>query len=454
MGRILHLGLGAFHRAHQAAFTTDAGDGWSITAVAMRNPALADALHAAKGRYHLVERHPEGPRVQPMTVIDRALCLATDPAAVLAAMADPEVHVVTMTVTEKGYGHDAATRRLDPGHPAIAPDLAQPRQPRGLIGALVGGLGLRRAAGLGGLTVISCDNLSGNGHLTARLVDDFARMLDPALADWIAQTCAFPDSMVDRITPASTPATFDAVRAATGLDDPLAVDTEPFRQWVIEDRFAGPRPGWADAGALIVASVTPFESMKLRLLNGSHSLIAYMGALAGHDAVRDVMAEPHLRSIVAAHMPAAAATLDPIAGFDPATYQAALLQRFANPQIRHRCLQIAADGSQKLPSRIFAAAADAFARGQSPAPFAAVTAAWIRFLGGQDDKGGPLAPVDPLAQALMAAAAHPTARAAVLAVGQVAGLADHGLFARGDWADAVALNLDQLRTGGVAGWRP
>lgn len=445
MPRILHFGLGAFHRAHQAAFTQDAG-GWQIESVSMRNPALSDALNAAGGRWHLVERAPEGPKVRKMTVIDRAHCLATDPAGTLSRMADPEVQVVTATVTEKGYGFLPATRRLDPDHPSIAHDLANPGAPCGLVGSLVEGLRLRRGAGLPGLTIISCDNLAGNGHLLAGLVGDFARFRDPELADWIATTCTFPDSMVDRITPASTAATFAAVRDATGLDDPLAVETEPYRQWVIEDRFAGPRPTWEKAGALIVADVVPFEVMKLRMLNGSHSLIAYLGAVAGLEAVRDVMAVPALRALVQAHMRAAAATLPPIPGFDPAAYAADLIRRFENPAIRHLCLQIATDGSQKLPPRIFAPAADALVQGEGAAAFALATAAWARFLQGCSDTGATLTPSDPLVEPLSAAA---TSAAPVVALARVLGLQDRLPFTSAPWCALVESRLSALRSQGV-----
>lgn len=448
MPRILHFGLGAFHRAHQAAFTQDAGGNWAIEAVSMRNPALSDALNEAGGRWHLVERAPEGPRVREMAVIDRAHCLAADPAGTVARMADPEVQVVTATVTEKGYGFLPATRRLDPAHPSIAPDLATQLTPRGLVGALVEGLRLRRAAGLGGLTIISCDNLTGNGHLLAGLVEDFARLRDPALAGWIAKTCTFPDSMVDRITPASTEATFAAVKDAAGHDDPLAVETEPFRQWVIEDRFTGPRPAWEKAGALIVADVAPYEVMKLRMLNGSHSLIAYLGAVAGLEAVRDVMAVPPLRSIVQAHMHAAAATLPEIPDFDPATYAADLVRRFENPAIRHLCQQIANDGSQKMPQRIFAPAAAALANGQDGAAFALATAAWIRFLQGRDDNGVTLTPIDPLADILTRAA---TSATPVAALAHTLGLQDRAPFTSAPWCALVDTRLASLQTKGVRG---
>ena len=439
MPRIVHFGLGAFHRAHQAAFTQDAG-GWQIESVSMRNPALSDALNAAGGRWHLVERAPGGPRVRLMTVIDRAHCLAADPAGTVARMADPEVQVVTATVTEKGYGFHPTTRKLDVDHPSIAPDLKDPTSPKGLVGALVEGLRLRHAAGLAGLTVISCDNLTGNGHLLAGLVDDFARLRDPALGDWIAATCTFPDSMVDRITPASSDATFAAVRDATGQTDPLAVETEPFRQWVIEDRFAGPRPGWEKAGALLVADVAPYEVMKLRMLNGSHSLIAYLGAVAGLEAVRDVMAVPAFRTLVRRHMQAAADTLPAIPGFDPSSYAADLVRRFENPAIRHLCLQIATDGSQKLPPRIFAPAAEALSRGKNADAFALVTAVWIRFLQGRTDTGGQIAPNDPLAKELMVAAGVDVA-----AVAQSLGLLNRLPFASADWRAQVSGHLAALQ---------
>ncbi len=368
-------------------------------------------------------------------------------------MADPEVHVVTVTVTEKGYGFDSVTRRLDPAHPAIAPDLADPRHPRGLVGALVEGLRLRRQAGLGGLSILSCDNLTGNGHLLADLVVDFAGRTDPGLAEWIATTCSFPDSMVDRITPASTPETMAYVQTVTGRDDPLAVETEPFRQWVIEDSFVGPRPDWQTAGALLVADVAPYEVMKLRMLNGSHSLIAYLGAVAGFEAVRDVMAVPALRAVVQTHIHAAAATLPSMPGFDPARYAADLITRFENPAIRHLCLQIATDGSQKMPQRIFAAAADALALGQNGASFARATAIWLRFLQGRSDTDKVLVPNDPLAETLMLAAISGAGdpMAVVTEVARCLQAFGKAPFTSPEWRMRVAADLGSLRDIGVLG---
>lgn len=454
---ILHLGLGAFHRAHQAAFTEDAiaagGGDWGIEAVSMRNPDLAEVLNAQGGRYSLIERHPDGPRCIEISVIRKAHCLATDPGAVADRLADPAIRIVTITVTEKGYGFDPATRRLDPAHPAIAHDLAHPGEPKGLIGLIVEGLSRRRAAGGEGMTLISCDNLTGNGHLLAGLVAEFARRRDPALADWIAAACRFPDSMIDRITPAATAETRAMAEAATGRPDRAAVETEPFRQWVIEDSFAGPRPAWEKAGVLIVQDVAPFELMKLRLLNGAHSMVAYLGAIAGLSFVRDVMDEPRLRALTRTHMAAAAETLKPLPGFDYDGYADALIERFSNPAIDHRCLQIAMDGSQKLPQRIFAPAADRLAAGRDIGTFALATAAWLRFLEGRTDTGQPLDLNDPLADALRQTVAASTGTAADLVerIGRLQGLGGREIFESADWTAAVAGALTLLRAKGVIG---
>lgn len=445
---ILHLGLGAFHRAHQAPFTQDAiaaaGGDWGIEAVSMRNPDLAERLNAQQGRYTLVERHPDGPRLSEISVIRRAHALPGNVASVAARMADPSIHVVTITVTEKGYCADLATRTLDRGAAGVAADLRATGEPRSLPGLLALGLSLRQKAGLGGLTLISCDNLPENGRLLAALVGEFAAATDSRLAHWIADNCAFPSAMVDRITPASSGETFALVEAETGSPDPVAVETEPFRQWVIEDRFAGPRPAWEAAGAEIVADVVPFEAMKLRCLNGAHSLIAYAGALAGLDAVRDVMAEDALAAMARLHMARAATTLPEAPGLDPAAYADALVRRFANPAIRHSCRQIAMDGSQKLPQRIFAPAREALAAGLPTDTFAFATAAWIAFV---SDPDGPLD--DPLADALRTATGGQTPEARLAALARLPGLAHDGLLDTPRFADAVVGHLRQIEMEGV-----
>ena len=452
---ILHLGLGAFHRAHQAAYTQDAivkaGGDWGIEAVSMRNPALSQTLNAQNGRYTLIERHPGGPRLIDMTVIRAAHALPGNAALVASRMADPAIRIITITVTEKGYGTLTGQQKLDRADPAITHDLANAEDPQSLVGLLCLGLSLRRKAGHGGLTIISCDNLPENGQLLRAIVDEFARETDPTLATWITEFCRFPSSMVDRITPSSTNDTFALAHQALGHSDPAAVETEPFRQWVIEDNFAGPRPAWQAASALIVPDVTPFETMKLRLLNGAHSMIAYLGALAGLPYVRDVMANADLRALIRHHMSDAATTLSPLPGYDPESYADALIDRFANPAIDHRCLQIAMDGSQKLPQRIFAPARDRLDRDRSTQSFALAVAAWIRFAEGRDDAGQPLNLDDPLADEIRAALASAVASAKdkVNAIANLGALADHGMLAVPEFRAEVARHLDRLSHDGI-----
>lgn len=451
---ILHLGLGAFHRAHQAAFTQDAiaagGGDWGIEAVSMRNPALAETLTDQGGRYTLIERHPEGPKLLEMTVIRKARALPGNELRLVERMADPAIQIVTITVTEKGYGADIGAQCLNRLNSAVMHDLAHPEAvPQSLIGQIVAGLAARHDAGYRGLTLMSCDNLPENGDFLAALVMEFAQETRPDLVGWITGTCCFPNSMVDRITPAATDETYAIAQAALGHPDLAAIETEPFRQWVIQDSFAGARPAWEEAGAQIVPDVAPFETMKLRLLNGAHSLIAYLGALAGLSAVRDVMAQADLAYVVHAHMALAAQTLQPAAGLDAESYADALVSRFGNPAIDHRCLQIAMDGSQKLPQRIFAPARLQLNAGRGIGTFALATAAWLRFAEGADEKGRQLDLNDPLAAdiraALVQAGTNPEER--VLAAATIPSFAHQGVLEdqRFSRTTAELLNILELR---------
>ncbi|MGX9354664.1 mannitol dehydrogenase family protein [Roseobacteraceae bacterium S113] len=383
MNTILHLGLGAFHRAHQADYTQDAG-GWTIETVAMRNPALAQALNAREGRFTLIEQHADGPRAKRITCMGRAWSLPDEAPAIAARMAAPDVHILTLTVTEKGYAPD------QPLWPLLAAGLAARRAARRAA---------PRAAERPGLTLMCCDNLPDNG---ATLRHALLAQLPEDLAQWTAANCTFPATMVDRITPRANDATFATAKHLTGQDDPCAVETEPFRQWVIEDSFAGPHPDWTSAGAALVADVKPYEDMKLRMLNGAHSLLAYTGALHDLSAVRDVMARPDLAALIRAHMEEAARSLPPIPGFEAQDYATALMTRFANPAIDHRCLQIAMDGSQKLPQRILAPAADLLQQGDPATSCARAIATWMRFLHGHSLNGAALPLDDPQAETLRA----------------------------------------------------
>ena len=387
---IVHLGLGAFHRTHGAVHTDDAlaaeGGDWRIAGVSLRSAAVADALGPQNGLYTLLVRGPEGVSARVVGSLARAIAEPRRPGATLAAMTDPRVRIVSLTITEKAYGIERATGAVVPDHPAIGPDLARPRSPRGAAGLLVEALRLRREAGAEPFTVLSCDNLPENGALLRAGALDFAGRVDPGLRDWIAASVAFPSTMVDRITPAPSDETRAEARRITGLTDLAAVETEPFSQWVIEDRFPAGRPAWEAGGAVVVAEVAPFERMKLGMLNGAHSLIAYAGVLLGLRFVRDAMGDPAVAALVRRHLAAAAATLDPLPGVDLRDYAEALLARFANPAIAHETAQIAMDGTQKLPQRLFAPALVAIERGQDVRPFTFATAVWMRHAAG----GGPL----------------------------------------------------------------
>ena len=396
---IVHLGVGAFHKAHQAVYTDEAmrkaGGGWMITGVSLRSADVARALNPQDGLYTLLVRDAGGVSARVIGSIASVLVAPEDPAAVLAAMAAPETRIVSLTITEKGYGIDGRTGGLDRANPAIAADLESPRAPQSAVGFIVEALRLRRERGLGGFTILCCDNLPGNGAFVRRLVDEFARERDRGLADFIDGKTSFPSTMVDRITPASTERTYAEARALVGRDDHAAVETEPFIQWIIEDDFVAGRPAWEAGGALFVADVAPYEKMKLRMLNGAHSMLAYSGFLAGRKYVRDVMASTDHAALVARHMRAAARTLDPVPGVDLDRYGEELRTRFANPAIAHETYQIAMDGTQKLPQRLIEPAIAALERGEALDAYAFAVAAWMRYCLGVRDDGESYALRDP-----------------------------------------------------------
>ncbi|MEM9010862.1 MAG: mannitol dehydrogenase family protein [Pseudomonadota bacterium] len=447
--RILHIGPGAFHRAHQVPATDAAnaawGD-WGIAGLSLKSDRLARALTPQDGLYTLVARDMEG--------CDLGLC------ASLLSVRGPSqeksssnwldgiflsvpLAIVSLTVTEKGYC--ARDRSLDLDHPDIAADLRGEAPPQSAVGLIARGLAARHRHGLPPLSIMSCDNLPANGALLRDLVLAFAAEVDDRLAAWIAAEVAFPASMVDRITPATTDALLREVTEAHGLHDAAPVVAERYSAWVIEDRFAGDRPAWERGGARIVADVAPFEAMKLRMLNGTHSLLAYAGALAGHELTRDAVADPALAALARAHLAAAAATLPPVPGVETAAYAEELLQRFANPALGHRTAQIAIDGSQKLPQRIFAPALETLQRGGSPATYSFATASWMHWI----EQTGPVID-DPRAAELHAAVAGAAADDAVARFSTLADLIPSDLAAAPTWRQTVAADLAALRGGGMA----
>lgn len=404
---IVHLGLGAFFRAHGAIYIAEAmaasGGDWGIVGVSLQSPITRDQLAPQDFVYTALELGPEGERPRVIESVVDVRVAREDPAAVLAAMADPRVRIVTLTVTEKGYCHEPATGALNLGHPDIVHDLADPL-PVSAPGYLVRALQRRRDAGVAPFTVLTCDNLPNNGRVVAGVVLALARAIDPALADWIAAEGAFPATMVDRIVPATKPEDVARLAAATGVLDLAPVMHEPFRQWVVEDRFvAGQRPDLGAVGVQLVTDVTAFEHMKLRMLNGTHSSLAYLGYLAGHETIAETMADPVFDRFVrylwqAEIIPA----LTPPAGVDLAAYAAALHARYANPAIRHRTWQIAMDGSQKLPQRILGTLSETFRAGREAPGLVLAVAAWMRYVGGVDEAGRPIEVKDPLADRLRA----------------------------------------------------
>jgi len=451
----IHLGIGAFHRAHQAVYTDDllrADPRWAICGANLPAPLSIDALKAQDGLYTVLEKSSDGVRPRVIGSLREALFLGTDRARLMARFADPAVKVVTMTVTEKGYCHDPATGKLNPAHPDIVRDRGQPALAVSAPGVLVAGLAARRAAGAGPITVVCCDNLPHNGHLVEGMVGAFAQSVDPALADWIGRHVTFPCTMVDRIVPATTPADVAEAARLLGVDDAVPVAAEPFRQWVIEDRFAAERPPWETVGAEFTNDVGSYETMKLRLLNGSHSTLAYLGFLAGFETIWQASADPDLARLIERQMAEEIVpTVVAPTGVDLHAYARMLLVRFRNTALPHRTQQIAMDGSQKLPQRLLNTVRDRMQGGGSYAHLALAVAGWIRYCAGVDEAGKPIAVSDPLATTFAEIAGRAGGDPVRLAAGFLDLTAVFGadLSAHADFRAAVTRNVEALWRHGV-----
>lgn len=428
---VVHLGLGAFHRAHQAMVfdaLLERGDArWGVLGVAMRSTGLADALAAQGGLYTVQVSSREGPRWQVVGAVLQTCVAAREPAQVVAAMAAPGTRWVTLTVTEKGYG------------PALA-DL------------LVQGLAARRAAGLGGLTLASCDNLSDNGRKLQKLCVDAAAQQDSALARWIDSACAFPNSMVDRIVPAATAQQRADAARVLGVMDACALGTEGFWEWVIERRFVDAADGAALAavGVNVVEDVKPFEEAKLRMLNGSHTAMALMGAVLGLPTIADCVAQPAIHRFV--HGLMTGVVMPQLQRPDLPAYRDALLARFANPELRHQVHQIATDSSLKIPLRWLATVQARLAADLDVEPLALAAAVWMRYLLGEDEQGRPYAISDPLGAQLQATALEhrgdaPGTVRALLAVASIWG---EDLPREVRWTSRVTFWLERIQAEGVA----
>ena len=407
--RMVHLGFGAFHRAHQAVYTdilaVEHGSDWGYCEVNLigGEQQIAD-LKAQDTLYSVAEMSADAWTARVVGVVKNALHAQVDGLeTVLAALCEPQVAIVSLTITEKGYCHAPATGQLMLDHPLIAADLQNPHQPTSAPGVVVEALARRKAAGLPAFSVMSCDNMPENGHVMRNVTRAYAAAVDRELAEWIDAHVTFPSTMVDRIVPAVTPDTLDKIERITGVRDPAGVACEPFRQWVIEDNFVAGRPAWEKAGAELVKDVVPFEEMKLRMLNGSHSFLAYLGYLAGYAHINDCMEDENYRRAARALMLDEQAPTLKVKGVDLAGYADQLIARYSNPALQHRTWQIAMDGSQKLPQRMLDSVRWHRVH-QNAFPLLALgIAGWMRYVGGVDERGNPIEVCDPLLSDIQAA---------------------------------------------------
>ena len=450
---IVHLGIGAFHRAHMAVYVDDllaSHPDWAIVGASLRRPDTKEALEPQDGLYTIAVRDADGTHPRVIGSILRVLDANTERGDLLALMASPAIRIVSLTVTEKGYCHDPATGELDQRHPDIVHDLANPAAPRSAPGMLVEALARRKAAGIAPFAVMSCDNLPSNGATVKRIVTRFASLRDAALGEYVGKV-AFPGTMVDRIVPSTTDADRETVAGMIGAEDAWPIMTEPFTQWVIEDHFPDGRPPFEQAGAQMVEDVEPFERMKLRMLNGSHSTMAYLGYLAGYEYISDVMGDADFVKLIHGLMTEEAMPTLNMPGVDLGAYRDQLLDRFRNPALKHRTWQIAMDGSQKLPQRLLGTIRDRLKAGQPFERLGLGVAAWMRYVVGIDEKGESIDVRDPLAMRMMAIAADAGDDAEALYMGLVAltevfgsDLADNQTF-----GETVATHLDSLFEVGV-----
>ena len=395
---IVHLGIGAFHRAHQAFYTeavmNNQGGDWRIIGCSLRSPSVQQQLQPQGGLYTLLERGADN-RPQIIGAVQKVLVGPDDPAAIIAAIAAPSVKIVSLTVTEKGYCHHPASGELNLDHPDIQHDILHLDQPKSAAGFIVAGLRQRWRKGLDPVSVMSCDNLPDNGAVTRAVVTSLAEAIEPELAQWIRAHVAFPGTMIDRIVPATTESDIEWLEKEYGYRDEGLVVAEPFSQWVIEDHFCNARPAWENAGALLVQDVGHYETMKLRLLNGSHSLLAYSGYLAGYQTIYQVMQDADFVALTRTFMTSAARTFTAPANFDVSAYQQQLRERFANPGLQHKTWQIAMDGSQKIPQRWLNSLRSLIANKRDTQIYAFALAAWIRYVSGTDETSQPIQISDP-----------------------------------------------------------
>jgi fructuronate reductase len=389
---IVHFGIGAFHRAHMAVYTDDAmnaGEGdWGIVGVSLRSPSVAEQLNPQGGLYTVTERSAAGSKVRLIGAVQRVIVAQLDPEAVVAAIASPDTRIISFTITEKGY-----CRSPDGSLDLDLNDEVS------IYTYLTSAFRRRMNAGLPGVTLLSCDNLASNGAQLERLMLEYLTHNAPDLIDWFTANCTCPSTMVDRIVPATTEVDRAEIESQLGMRDEAAVITEPFSQWVIEDKFAGLRPAWEKYGVQITSDVHAYETAKLRMLNGAHSALAYLGLQRGHEFVHQAIADPELAPLIdRLMMDEAMTSLNPAPGQDLASYADALIERFKNPALNHRLAQIAVDGSQKIPQRWLETLACHQGTGRQCSAILTALGGWLGHIRGDN---GPVD--DPMAATLKAA---------------------------------------------------
>ncbi|MET9199657.1 mannitol dehydrogenase family protein [Gordonia sp. NPDC003585] len=450
---IVHFGVGGFHRAHQAMYLDrllGSDPAWGICGVGVRpaDERMRDALLPQDGLYTLTLKHPDGAVETSVigSIVDY-LYAPDDPEAVIERLADPGTRIVSLTVTEGGYNFSASTGEFDADNPEIVADLSENKPPTSVFGLVTEALSRRRDRGIESFTVMSCDNIAGNGHMARATFLAYARLRDAELAAWIDDHTRFPNSMVDRITPATPADLADEVTARTGIVDNWPVVAEPFTQWVLEDDFSCGRPALEQVGVQVVEDVTPYELMKLRLLNAGHQALCYFAHLLGYRYVHDAAVDDDLRTLLRRYMTEEGKpTLQPLAGVDVDDYIDTLLERFANPAIADTIARLCQDSSNRIPKWLVPVIRDRLADGGSVDLAAAVVASWTRYAEGVDESGNAITVDDPLADRLV-----PLARQSITE--PLAFVREQSLF--GDLADHDAFTtpylwaLESLRTKGA-----
>jgi mannitol 2-dehydrogenase len=451
---IVHFGVGGFHRAHQAMYVDalmDQGKAldWGICGVGVMpfDLKMRDAMVSQDCLFTLVLKDPQGqwtPKV--IGSIVKYLYAPDDPQAVIEQMANPATRIVSLTVTEGGYNFHPVTGKFDAENPAIQADLAPGAVPATTFGLITEAVARRRERGIEPFTVMSCDNIQGNGHVAQEVFTAFARMRDPELGDWVQANVRFPNSMVDRITPVTTDDDRIQIKERYGVEDAWPVVSEPFTQWALEDQFSAGRPPFEDVGVQVVPDVVPYELMKLRLLNASHQAMCYLGYLAGYRLVHEVAHDPLFANFLLDYMNEATPTLAPVPGIDLDAYKHQLIERFSNAAAGDTVARLCAETSDRIPKFVLPVVRENLAAGRDVRLAAVVVASWARYAEGVDEKGRPIEIVDRLADSLQAIAAKQ-------ATDPTAFIANRELF--GDLIDEPAFvepyvaTLNSLHTSGA-----